>query len=412
MKLSSDDLSGLIATTLDGDRAAGGMVKRALQVMRRHLGLQVAYVSEFIDDQSVFRQVDAPGLEALIKPGDSRSLDDVYCRHILAGRLPELIPDTSREPLALAMPITAAVPIGAHVSVPIRMPDGEVYGMFCCLGPNPDPTLNKRDLQMMRAFADLAAFEIDRQRQQAIAAGTRSAQVQALIDGDGFFIVHQPICALPGRDIVGYECLSRFSGAPMRTPDVWFAEADEVGLREALEVAAVRKAIESASALPGGTYMSINASPTTIRGDAFQALLAVAPAERTIIELTENATVDDYDRLAEALRPLRERGFRLAVDDAGAGYASMQHILQLRPDIIKLDMNLTRDIDSDPARKALAAALIGFAHDVGSQIVAEGVETEAELRTLQMLGADAVQGYLTGRPQPLAPLREESADAA
>lgn len=412
MKLSSDDLSGLIATTLDGDRVAGGMVKRALQVMRRHLGLQVAYVSEFVDDQSVFREVDAPGLEALIKPGDSRPLDDVYCRHILAGRLPELIPDTSREPLAMAMPITAAVPIGAHVSVPIRMPDGEVYGMFCCLGPNPDPTLNKRDLQMMRAFADLAAFEIDRQRQQAIAAGARSAQVQALIDEDGFFIVHQPICALPGRDIVGYECLSRFSGAPMRTPDVWFAEADEVGLREALEVAAVRKAIDSACSLPAGTYMSINASPTTIRGDAFQALLAVAPAERTIIELTENATVDDYDRLAEALRPLRERGFRLAVDDAGAGYASMQHILQLRPDIIKLDMNLTRDIDSDPARKALAAALIGFAHDVGSQIVAEGVETEEELRTLQMLGADAVQGYLTGRPQPLAALHEASADAA
>jgi len=402
MKLSSDDLSGLIATTLDGDREGGGMVKRALQVMRRHLGLQVAYVSEFVDDQSVFREVDAPGLEALIKPGDSRSLDDVYCRHILAGRLPELIPDTSREPLAMAMPITAAVPIGAHVSVPIRMPDGEVYGMFCCLGPNPDPTLNKRDLQMMRAFADLAAFEIDRQRQQAIAAGARSAQVRAMIDGDGFFIVHQPICALPGRDIVGYECLSRFSGAPMRTPDVWFAEADEVGLREALEVAAVRKAIDSAGSLPACAYMSINASPMTIRGDAFQALLAVAPAERTIIELTENATVDDYDRLAEALRPLRERGFRLAVDDAGAGYASMQHILQLRPDIIKLDMNLTRDIDSDPARKALAAALIGFAHDVGSQIVAEGVETEEELRTLQMLGADAVQGYLTGRPLPLA----------
>jgi EAL domain-containing protein (putative c-di-GMP-specific phosphodiesterase class I) len=412
MKLSSDDLSGLIATTLDGDREGGGMVKRALQVMRRHLGLQVAYVSEFVDDQSVFREVDAPGLEALIKPGDSRSLDDVYCRHILAGRLPELIPDTSREPLAMAMPITAAVSIGAHVSVPIRMPDGEVYGMFCCLGPNPDPTLNKRDLQMMRAFADLAAFEIDRQRQQAIAAGARSAQVQALIDEDGFFIVHQPICALPGREIVGYECLSRFSGAPMRTPDVWFAEADEVGLREALEVAAVRKAIDSAGSLPAGAYMSINASPTTIRGDAFQALLAVAPAERTIIELTENATVDDYDRLAEALRPLRERGFRLAVDDAGAGYASMQHILQLRPDIIKLDMNLTRDIDSDPARKALAAALIGFAHDVGSQIVAEGVETEEELRTLQMLGADAVQGYLTGRPLPLAALREASADAA
>lgn len=413
MKISSDDLTGLIATTLNGDRDATGMVKRALQVMRRHLGLQVAYVSEFVDGQSVFREVDAPGLEDLIKPGDSRSLDDVYCRHILAGRLPELIPDTAREPVAMAMPITAAVPIGAHVSVPIRLSDGEVYGMFCCLGPNPDTSLNRRDLQMMRAFADLAAFEIDRQRQRAIAAAERTAQVQALIDGDGFFIVHQPICALPGRTIVGYECLSRFSGVPQRTPDVWFAEADEVGLREALEIAAVCKALDSAGWLPAGTYLSINASPATIRGDAFQALLAAAPADRLVIELTENATVDDYDALSAALRPLRERGFRLAVDDAGAGYASMQHILQLQPDIIKLDMNLTRDIDSDPARRALATALIAFAHDVGSVIVAEGVETEAELRVLQALGADAVQGYLVGRPLPLsAPVEEVQASAA
>jgi EAL domain-containing protein (putative c-di-GMP-specific phosphodiesterase class I) len=404
MHPSSDELTGLLATTLDGDREAGGMVKRALQVMRRHLGLQVAYVSEFVDDQSVFREVDAPGLEALIKPGDSRSLDEVYCRHILAGRLPELIPDTSREPLAMAMPITAAVPIGAHVSVPIRLSDGATYGMFCCLGPNPDPSLNRRDLQMMRAFADLAAFEIDRQRQRQAAADERLACVRALIDGDGFNIVHQPIQALSGPAIVGYECLSRFPVEPQRAPDVWFAEAHEVGLRAELEVAAVRKALATEQHLPKGLYLSINASPETLLAETFHALLDPLPGDRFVIELTENATVDDYDGLAEALRPLRARGFRLAVDDAGAGYASMQHILQLRPDIIKLDMNLTRDIDSDPARKALAAALIGFAHDVGSQIVAEGVETEGELRTLQVLGVDAVQGYLIGRPQALPAL--------
>ncbi len=399
--MPSSDLRNLLAETIRPDGEATGMVKRSLQVMRRHLGLQVAYVSEFVDGQAVFREVDAPGLEAMIKPGDSRSLDDVYCRHILAGRLPELIPDTAREPIAMAMPITAAVPIGAHVSVPIRLSDGAVFGMFCCLGPNPDTSLNRRDLQMMRAFADLAAYDIDRQRQRALAAGERLARVQSLIDDDGFFIVHQPIHLLPGREIVGFECLSRFSAVPQRTPDVWFAEADEVGLREALEIAALRKALASLPDLPAGAYCSINASPATIRGDALPALLAIAPADRLVIELTENATVDDYDALSDALAPLRARGFRLAVDDAGAGYASMQHILQLRPDIIKLDMNLTRDIDSDPARKALASALIGFAHDVGSVIVAEGVETEAELRVLQALGADAVQGYLLGRPQPL-----------
>ena len=396
------------------------MVKHALQVMRRHLGLQVAYVSEFVDGQSVFREVDAPGLEDLI---------------ILAGRLPELIPDTAREPVAMAMPITAAVPIGAHVSVPIRLSDGEVYGMFCCLGPNPDLSLNRRDLQMMRAFADLAAFDIDRRRKKSQAAEERRGRILALIDQDGvegqddlvgqdgiggqdglsqggFSIVHQPICALPGLGILGYECLSRFTAEPLRTPDLWFAEAEEVGLRQELEIAALRKALASAAHLPAGAYMSINVSPATLLCAAFHTLLARHPGDGLVVEITENATVEDYAVLSEALRPLRGRGFRLAVDDAGAGYASMQHILQLRPDIIKLDMQLTRDIDADPARRALAAALIGFAHDIDSLIVAEGVETEAELQVLRALGTDAVQGYLIGRPQPLAALLDTAEVAA
>lgn len=399
---SVDDLTRLLAETLRRDAGATGMVKRALQVMRRHLGLQVAYVSEFVDDRSVFREVDAPGLEALIKPGDSRSLDEVYCRHILAGRLPELIPDTALEPVAVAMPITAAVPIGAHVSVPIRLSDGSAYGMFCCLGPNADPTLNRRDLQMMRAFADLAAFEIDDVRRRETELAERRAAIRALIDGDGLTIFHQPIEALSPRGVIGFECLSRFAGEPLRTPDVWFAEAEEVGLRTELELAAMRLALASARPLPDDVYVSINASPATLLDERFHALLAEVTGSRLVVEITENATVDDYRTLAEALKPLRDRGFRLAVDDAGAGYSSMQHILQLRPDFIKLDMSLTRDIDRDPARRALAAALIGFAHDVGSRIVAEGVETAEELGTLQSLGADAVQGYLIGRPRPPA----------
>lgn len=406
-----EDLSRLLAETLRSDAGATGMVKRSLQVMRRHLGLQVAYVSEFVDDRSVFREVDAPGLEALIKPGDSRSLDEVYCRHILAGRLPELIPDTAREPLALSMPITAAVPIGAHVSVPIRLSDGSAYGMFCCLGPNADPSLNRRDLQMMRAFADLAAYEIDRVRRREEGLAERRAEIRALVDGNGLFIVHQPIEALSPRGVIGFECLSRFSGETQRTPDLWFAAAEEVGLRTELEITAVRLALDSARPLPDDVYVSINASPATLLDERLHGLLADHPGDRLVIELTENATVEDYGALAAALRPLRARGFRLAVDDAGAGYSSLQHILRLRPDFIKLDMSLTRDIDRDPARRALAAALIGFAHDVGSRIVAEGVETEEELRALQRLGADAVQGYLIGRPRPPA-VFEADADEA
>ena len=126
--------------------SSGDIIQRSLRAARMHLGLEVAYLSEIIDNDSVYRSVDAPGFEDLIKVGDKRSLNDVYCRHILEGRLPQLMPDTSAEPLATSMPITAAVPIGAHVSVPVRLRTGEIFGMFCCLGPKPNCCCNTKTI--------------------------------------------------------------------------------------------------------------------------------------------------------------------------------------------------------------------------------------------------------------------------
>lgn len=166
----------------------------ALASIRKHLGMEVAYLSEFVDDQSVFREVDAPGLEDLIKPGDSRPLEDVYCRHILEGRLPELMADTADYPVAMAMPITRAVPIGAHMSVPVRLPDGETYGMFCCLSPNPNPSLNARDLSVMRVFAEMVAAQIAQRKQLERTAQAALARVEQTIANTEFSILLQPIC--------------------------------------------------------------------------------------------------------------------------------------------------------------------------------------------------------------------------
>jgi len=130
-------------------------------------------------------------------------------------------------------------------------------------------------------------------------------------------------------------------------------------------------------------------------------LMSELPGHRLVLEITEHATVEDYDALRAALRPLRGRGVSVAIDDAGAGYSSLRHILALEPDLIKLDMSLTRNICLDPARKALAAALISFARETGSRIIAEGVETAAELATLQSLGVEKAQGYFLGRPMAL-----------
>jgi EAL domain-containing protein (putative c-di-GMP-specific phosphodiesterase class I) len=398
MSAGTDLFSGLFSPTAE-DGAQGGVVKRALGAIRTHLGMEVAYISQFVGDRSVFREVDAPGLEAVIKAGDSRSLDDVYCRHILEGRLPELMPDTAAEPFAAAMPITAQV--GKHMSVPIRLPDGSAYGMFCCLGFAPDHTLRQRDLQMMRAFADLAAFEIGRDLEAAKAADEKQARIQRAIGDNQISIVYQPIWDIDARRPVGLECLSRFSATPVRAPDCWFNEAAESGLGVALELAAIRMSLPALAALPRDIYLSVNASPQTILSAEFADALSGFAPDRIVLEITEHADVNDYEVLLGALRPFRERGVRIAVDDAGAGYASLRHILHLQPDLIKLDMSLTRNICLDPARKALATALIGFARETGSQIVAEGVETAPELATLRAIGVERAQGYFLARPMSL-----------
>jgi EAL domain-containing protein (putative c-di-GMP-specific phosphodiesterase class I) len=221
-----------------------------------------------------------------------------------------------------------------------------------------------------------------------------------VIEKDQIAMVYQPIWDLNEQRPDGFECLARFTGGPSRSPDKWFMEAAEIGLGTLLELAAIRIAQSSLSAFPDHVYLAVNASPKTILSGEFANTLIGMPAERIVLEITEHAHVDDYEGLLRALEPLRSRGVRLAVDDAGAGFSSLQHILQLRPDVIKLDMALTRHIHLDPARRALASALVAFARNTNSRIVAEGVETASELEALRSIGIEKAQGYFLGRPMP------------
>lgn len=380
-------------------------IQHALHAVRTHLGLQVAYVSRFDGNDSVFRTVDAPGLEDLIKPGDRRSLDDVYCRHILAGRLPELIPDTANEPIAAAMPITQAASIGSHLSVPIALPNGETYGMFCCIGFKADPSLNERDLKTLKAFAEIVSFEVGREVAADQAASEKRARIESAIANENLAIALQPIWLIANVErpvVMGFEALSRFAAQPQRSPDKWFAEAAEIGMGVDLEHQAMRRALQILPHLPKAIDLGINASAPAILDERLASVLDGIALERVTLEITEHSIVKNYDALLAALKPWRERGVRLAVDDAGAGYASMRHVLNIKPDVIKLDMELTRDIDSDPARRALARALVSFSYETGCRIVAEGVETTAELEALRSIGVCKAQGYLLGRPTNVA----------
>jgi PAS domain S-box-containing protein len=214
--------------------------------------------------------------------------------------------------------------------------------------------------------------------------------------------VFQPIVSLASGAVIGAEALTRFTADPPQAPDVWFQQAHQAGLGCELELLAIQTALEHAPQLPAHVYVSVNVSPATLLTGRLHQLLVSAPwaARQTVVEITEHVSVDDYQPLADAVAKLRELGARIAVDDAGAGYASFRHILQLRPDYIKLDRALIDGLDHDPAKRALAGAFVTFGQEIGATIVAEGVETAEEVRAARALGMHAAQGYYTGRPAP------------
>jgi EAL domain-containing protein (putative c-di-GMP-specific phosphodiesterase class I)/ActR/RegA family two-component response regulator len=231
------------------------------------------------------------------------------------------------------------------------------------------------------------------------------ARIERVLDEELLRIVFQPVVELATERMIGVEALARFVVEPLRGPDVWFAEAAEVGLSLQLELAAVRAAVTALAHLPDDSFLAVNLSPAAAGSDDLLRTLDGVSAERLIVEITEHAPVEDYATLTRRLARLRALGVRLAIDDVGAGFASLRHILRLAPDIIKTDMTLTRNVESDRAERALTSALISFAAKIGATVVAEGIESDAEMRALVNLGVRYGQGYHLGRPAPLPDAR-------
>jgi EAL domain-containing protein (putative c-di-GMP-specific phosphodiesterase class I)/CheY-like chemotaxis protein len=243
--------------------------------------------------------------------------------------------------------------------------------------------------------SQLRREEIELQRLRA-----RVAEIQRFVTGEGLAIHVQPIVELATRETVGFEALARFRSLPPRPPNEWFAEAAALELGTQLELATIGRAIELLPRLPETAYLSLNCSHRTVASADLLALLR-SDAKRLVVEITEHEPVEDYDALATSLQPLRDLGVRIAIDDAGAGYASLRHTLALAPDIVKVDISLTHAIDVDRGRRALASALISFADEMDMTIVAEGIETASELETLRELGVRYGQGYHLAEPAAL-----------
>ncbi|WP_082702246.1 sensor domain-containing phosphodiesterase [Pseudacidovorax intermedius] len=383
--------------TLDDDAGPAG-IHGVLAAVRRHLGMDVAFVSRFETEDRVFEYVDA-GPGAPIQQQQRLSLNEGYCLKVVRGELPECIPDTSQVEAARTIPQTDSVPIGSHLSVPVRLPDGRIYGTLCCFSYLPNPALGEREMRLMHAFAEVVGLRVEERTAAQRERQNVAREVRDAIAAGAPRIVYQPVYSIAERAVRGFECLSRFDVAPNRPPDQWFRIAEEAGVGIELELRAIEKALESLNAFQGHCSLSVNCSPALILSGKLQPLLeAVATPSRITLEITEHAIVQDYVALATALAPLRALGCCLAVDDAGAGYASMRHILNLAPEIIKLDMSLTRNIHDDSKRRALAKGLTSFAHEIHSLVIAEGVESQAELEMLRNLDVDCAQGYFLARP--------------
>lgn len=403
---TADSVSRIFQDTFElRESTAGSVLGKLIHAARLHLNTEVAFISEFVGDRRVFRYVDQAGNGQLLEVGDGGCRDESYCQRVTDGDLPGLIRNAQEEEAARVLPATQELGIGAHISVPIRLNDGRVYGTFCCFSREPDYSLTRRDIDFLQVLADISATLLEKEAARVTVAREQQDRIEALLRTNQFFMVWQPIVDLESGRAVGAESLARFPAGIHDSPIGWFQDASACGMAGELERSAFKNALAALRQLPPDLYVSVNATSEGILDEGVLGMLEPFPLDRIVLEITEHSLVSDYERLFNTLAPLRRRGLRLAVDDAGAGYSSLQHILRLRPNMVKLDMSLTRAIDTDVVRQSLATALTQFARSIESVLVAEGIETAAELATLKSLGVTYGQGFYLHRPMPLDELQ-------
>ena len=224
-------------------------------------------------------------------------------------------------------------------------------------------------------------------------------RVRAVLMDRRVQIALQPIVDMSTGWTVGFEALTRIADEPDYLPEHFFADAHEAGLGEIAELTAVRTAVNRIGEIPPSAFLAINISPNMATNPRLRSVLPTKELNRIVLELTETTQVEDYPALMHALMWLRANGLRVAIDDTGAGYASLRHVLAIHPEVIKLDGSVTQGIADDPARQAMAWALAWFARKVGAQFIVEGLETGRDVDMVMSFGVQYGQGYALGRPR-------------
>ena len=314
-------------------------------------------------------------------------------------RLPQRSADSalSRDLRRLGLEGAACVPI------PVWRRDGEPQPILV-IAPGEgagteDLADEARRLATVIDFATVAAGVLGPHLLESDDVEQQRDLIRALVAAGAFTTHFQPITTIDGAGMVGYEALTRFlDGSP---PQVRFGQATALGLASELEEATLTGAVALSRSLPDDAWVSLNVSPGVVTDRGLLSSLAGAAERPVVFEVTEQEAIEDYGAVLDAVMAAGP-DVRLAVDDAGAGHASLRHILRLRPTYVKLDMTLVRDIDRDPSREAMVAGLVHFGEATGSLLIAEGVERDGELSALRDLRVPLARGYLFGRPTPVA----------
>ncbi len=370
-------------------------IAELLRTARKSLRLSVAFLSR-LDGTTQHLEVVESSVPFLFPEGATQAQATTLCQAMLDKKLPAVIPNLTDFPEAMKLPAAKLPRIRSFVSVPVTLSDGTLYGTFCAAGLTSDKDLTRRDRALMDVLASAASVIIEPQVKQEERQSGIERRLRPVIAAGGPAVAVQPIVDLATGARIGVEALSRFPAEWEKTPDVVFEEAHSVGLGDRLELLALHRAADLLDHLDG--YVAMNVSPGTLLTPECGELLAALPLDRVLLELSEHAQVDDYDALATTLAPLRAAGLRLAIDDVGAGFSSLRHIVITAPDVIKIDRSLVSGLDTDPVRTVLIRSLVEFGRGLRARIVAEGVETAGEAAALRALGVDHGQGWHFGRP--------------
>ena len=212
-------------------------------------------------------------------------------------------------------------------------------------------------------------------------------------------LVFQPIVGIQTGTAVGYEALARFASRLTTSPGPWFHAVAGTAQAAPLEAVLIRGALAARAGLPGGCFMSVNVTPALLSTpEVLRAFGAGADLSDVVVELTEHAPVRDGDALGAAVAVLRQRGARIALDDVGVGWAGLKQVMELRPEIVKLDHALVSGAPADPVRQAIARMLHDLCSRLGLDLLVEGVESYAELDLFAGMGVPLAQGWVFGRP--------------